>query len=152
LLAGCYTVPPGTERGPNGTVAYNVTIEASEPGATIKVNGEEIGKTPLTLKIYGDPDGTFHDFGSYYYVIQAFPVGSNQYTQTRVYRTGHMFTGEDMVPRQINFDMSKPAPAAPQGQTYQPGVYYGPEIWIGPPPGPYGPGFYGPRPGWHRHW
>src|SRR5438128_1512453 len=59
LLAGCYTVPPGAERGPNGTVAYNVVIEASDPGATIKANGEDLGHTPVTLKIYGDPDGTF---------------------------------------------------------------------------------------------
>src|SRR5438105_4424520 len=145
LLAGCYTVPPGTERGPGGTVAYNVVIEASEPGATIKANGEEIGKTPVTLKIYGDADGTFHDFGSYYYVVQAFPVASNQFTQTRVFRTGHLFTPEDMVPRQIYFDMTKPAPAETQGygdpRNYQPGYYYGPQIWIGPPPIGPGPRF-----------
>ena len=152
LLAGCYTVPPGAERGPNGTMAYNVVIEASEPGATIEANGEDVGHTPVTLKIYGDADGTFHDFGSYYYVIQAFPVVTNQFTQTRVFRTGHLFSPEDMVPRQIYFDMNKPAPAESQyygdQRYYHPG-YYGPQIWIGPPPLGLGPG---PGPRFHRHW
>jgi hypothetical protein len=150
LSIGCHTLPPGAEPGPDGTMAYNVTIEASEPGATIKANGQDIGKTPLTLKIYGDTDGTFHDFGSYFYVIQAIPVASNQYAQTRVYRTGHLFTPEDMVPHSIFFDMSKPAPTPPAVTV--PGAYYGPQIWIGPPPGPYGPAFYGPGPYWRRHW
>jgi hypothetical protein len=151
LFAGCNTLPPGAEPGPSGTMAYNVTIEASEPGAIIKANGQDIGHTPVTLKIYGDTDGTFHDFGSYYYVIQASGVASNQFTQTRVYRTGHLFTPEDMVPRSIFFDMSKPAPTPSPDRVYQPGVYYGPEIWIGPPPGPYGP-YYRPGPYWRRRW
>src|SRR2546423_1787022 len=130
LLAGCETIPPGAERGPHGTMAYNVVIEASEPGALVKANGQDVGQTPLTLKIWGDPDGTFHDFGSYYYVIQAFPVATNQFTQTKVFRTGHMFTPEDVIPHQIYFDMNKPAPVetpAYWGQGYypHPGYYYG---------------------------
>jgi hypothetical protein len=32
--------------------------------------GEYFGKIPLTLKIYGDKDGTFHNFGSQEYVVQ----------------------------------------------------------------------------------
>src|SRR5262245_39629741 len=94
LLTGCETIPPGAERGPNGTMAYNVLIEASEPGARIEANGEIVGNTPLTLKIFGDPDGTFHDFGSYEYVIRALPVITNQYAQIRIFRTGHYFTPE----------------------------------------------------------
>ncbi len=147
ILTGCETIPPGAERGPNGTVAYNVIIEASEPGAAIKANGQDVGNTPVTLKIYGDPDGTFHDFGSYYYVIQALPLATNQFAQTRVFRTGHLFTPEDMVPRQIYFDMTKPAPA--ENNYYGRGYYYGPEIYIGPPPFFPGPG---PGPRFHRHW
>jgi len=147
ILTGCETIPPGAERGPNGTIAYNVIIEASEPGALIKANGQEIGQTPVTLKIYGDPDGTFHDFGSYYYVIQALPLATNQFAQTRVFRTGHLFTPEDMVPRQIYFDMTKPAPA--ETPNYYGRGYYGPDIYIGPPPFFPGPG---PGPRFHRHW
>src|SRR6478672_2917285 len=95
LLAGCDTIPPGAERGPNGTMAYYVPITSSEPGVRIEANGEVVGTTPLTLKIWGDPDGTFHDFGSYEYVVRAIPVRTNQFVQARVFRTGKMFSGED---------------------------------------------------------
>src|SRR5436309_12504375 len=88
LLAGCQTIPPGAERGPHGTMAYDVLIEASEPGARIEANGANIGNAPVHLKIFGDPDGTFHDFGSYFYIVRAFPLTTNQYVQTRVFRTG----------------------------------------------------------------
>src|SRR5947208_13851278 len=91
ILAGCSTVPPGAERGPNGTMAYDVLIEASEPGAQIEANGQMIGNAPVHLKIFGDPDGTFHDFGSYYYVVRALPLATNQYPQVRMFRTGHLF-------------------------------------------------------------
>src|SRR5437588_3542159 len=101
FFTGCDTIPPGVERGPNGTVAYEVLIEASEPGARIEANHEFIGNTPVRLKIFGDPDGTFHDFGSYEYIVQALPLTTNQFTQTRVFRTGHMFTPEDRVPSRI---------------------------------------------------
>ena len=137
FLTGCETIPPGAERGPDGTMAYQVQIEASEPGVRIVANGQEVGTTPLTLKIFGDPDGTFHDFGAYEYVIQAFPLHTNQFVQTRVFRTGHLFTPEDYIPRQIYFDMNQPPPQYPNyvGPGYPPPYYYGygPQIYIGPP-------------------
>src|SRR6188472_3740226 len=129
VLAGCETVPPGRETGPHGTIAYNVTIESSEPGVRIEVNGETVGTTPLTLKIFGDKDGTFHDFGSYEYTVQAFPSRTNQFVQTRVFRTGRMFTPEDAIPRQIYFDMNQ-VPT-----TYAPPVY--PLPYYYPPPSYY---------------
>src|SRR5712672_3081586 len=92
LVTGCQTIPPGAERGPDGTMAYNVLVESSEPGVRIEANGEYVGNTPVTLKIFGDPDGTFHDFGSYYYVVRAFPLVTNQFVQTRAFRTGRGFT------------------------------------------------------------
>ena len=73
LFAGCASTPPGTERGPGGTIAYQVQVESSDPGARIGVNNDYIGKTPLTLKIWGDKDGTFHNFGSQDYVVRAYP-------------------------------------------------------------------------------
>src|SRR5436309_8361312 len=103
FLTGCETVPPGIERGPHGTIAYDVLVEASEPGARIEANGESVGNTPLHLKIFGDKDGTFHDFGSYYYVVRAFPLATNQIAQTRVFRTGRGFTPEDQIPKRIYF-------------------------------------------------
>ena len=152
LVAGCETLPPGAERGPDGTMAYEVPVDASPPGARVEVNGEYVGNTPLRLKIFGDRDGTFHDFGSYYYVIRALPLETNQYAQVRVYRTGHLLTPQDHIPPQINFDMNQPSQAYPPPG----GVYYyppGPPAYYYPPPYYYGPEFrfyYGPR--FHRRW
>lgn len=146
LLVGCETVPEGADRGPHGTVPYNVAIEASEPDVKIHANGQYVGTAPLTLKIYGDKDGTFHDFGSYDYIVQAFPTKTNQFVQTRVFGTGRMFTPEDKIPPQIYFDMNQPPPAAPPPSYYYyppPPYYYyygppyyhyyGPRVYIGPP-------------------
>lgn len=128
LLGGCATpLPPGAEPGPDGTMAYDVLVEASAPGARIEANGEDIGNTPVHLKIYGDPDGTFHDFGSEYYVVRALPVSTNQYAQVRVFGTGHFFGPEDRIPSRIYFDMNQPpAPASPVYvyPNYGPPVFY----------------------------
>ena len=141
LVTGCATIPPGAERGPDGTMAYDVLVEASEPGVRIEANREYVGDTPLHLKIFGDPDGTFHDFGSYYYMVEAFPLHTNQFAQTRMFRTGHLFSPEDYVPRRIYFDMNQPPQnygpqtygAPPPANYYGPPVYFGPEIYFGPP-------------------
>lgn len=147
LLAGCASIPPGAERGPHGTMAYNVTVESSEPGVRVEVNNEPVGTTPLTLKIFGDPDGTFHDFGSYEYVVRAFPLHTNQFVQTRVFRTGKMFTPEDYIPHQIYFDMNQPPTVYVVPPVPPPTYYYGP-----PPYYYYGPSVYfGPRFYLHRH-
>ncbi len=106
-LASCSTTPPNVERGPDGTIAYNVEVESSVPGVRIEANNDYIGKTPLTLKIFGDKDGTFHNFGSQQYIIRAYPLNTNQYIQTKVFRTGGWFSQEDRVPSRIYFDMSE---------------------------------------------
>lgn len=128
-------------------MAYYVPVETSEPGVQIEVNGQSVGATPLRLKIWGDPDGTFHDFGSYYYTVRALPSSTNQFTQTAAYATGRAWGAEDRIPSQIYFDMNKPPREAPA-------TYGG-----APPPYPYpyyGPYYYGPRviigPGYHRRW
>ena len=107
FLVGCQSVPPGVERGPHGTIAYDVLIEASPPGARIEANGEMLGSAPLHLKIFGDKNGTFHDFGSPYYVIRGLPVATNQFVQTRLFRTRHHDRPEDYIPRHIDFDISR---------------------------------------------
>lgn len=148
LFAGCNTFPPGAERGPSGTMAFEVPIEASEPGVKIEVNGQTVGTAPLRLKIWGDTDGTFHDFGSYYYVVRAIPSDTNHFTQSVAYNTGRAWGLEDRIPSQIFFDMSKPpaqqAPvnygaAPPYPYPYYGPYYYGPRVIIGP-------GYY------HRRW
>lgn len=153
VLVGCQSIPPGAERGPHHTMAYDVLVDATPPGARIEVNGQDVGQTPVHIKIFGDPDGTFHDFGSFYYVVKAFPLSTNQYAQVRLFRTGHLLTPEDHIPSRIYFDMSQPQPPPP---SYYPG--YAPPTYYYPPPYYYGPGYYGPGfnfyfgPGYHRHW
>jgi len=150
LLAGCESTPPGAERGPHGTIAYDVMVESFPPGARIEANGQIVGNAPLHLKIFGDKDGTFHDFGSFYYIVRALPIATNQYVQTRVFRTGRLFTPEDHIPQRIDFDMSQPNPY-PEGVPIAPYAgypppYYGPPVY-------YGPGvefYFGPR--FHHHW
>ena len=139
FLTGCQSVPPGAERGPSGTMAYYVLLEASEPGARIEANGEYVGNSPLRLKIFGDPDGTFHDFGSEYYVIRALPLTTNQFPQARIFGTGHMFGPEDRIPQRIFFDMNQntanyAAPPGAPGYVYPgpPYYYYGPPYYYGP--------------------
>jgi hypothetical protein len=53
IVAGCATPDgPKAEKGPNGTIAYLVEIESSDPGARIEANNDYVGKTPCTLKIF----------------------------------------------------------------------------------------------------
>ncbi|HXJ58410.1 MAG TPA: PEGA domain-containing protein [Verrucomicrobiae bacterium] len=106
LLAGCAT--NGTskpERGPEGTIAYSIQIESSEPGARVEANGEYLGKTPIVVKIFGDKDGTFHNFGADDYVIKVYPVKQGQYLQTKVFRTGRWFSQQDKIPSKLYFDL-----------------------------------------------
>lgn len=135
FVCGCETVPPGVERGPHGTIPYDVLVEASPPGAKIEVNGEVVGETPLHLKVYGDKDGTFHDFGSDFYIIRALSLTTNQYPQVRLFGTGRWFGPEDRIPQQIYFDMNqKPAQyvPGPPGYAYPPPYYYPPPLYYGP--------------------
>src|SRR2546423_14001644 len=103
MLTGCDTTRPGVERGPDGTIAYKVPVDANEPGARIEVNGESVGNAPLVLKIFGDRDGTFHSFGAYEFIVRAYPPG-NGAPVTKVYRTGALFAPDDKVPEKIYFD------------------------------------------------
>lgn len=138
-VTGCQTIPPGAERGPDRTMAYNVLIEASEPGAKIEANGQIVGEAPLHLKIFGDPDGTFHDFGSDFYVIRALPLTTNQYAQVQMFGTGRWFGPEDRIPDRIYFDMNQKPPERPPGALVYPYPYPYPYYY---PPPYYGPSFY----------
>jgi hypothetical protein len=104
-ILGCST--PGVEKGKQGTIAYLVQVETSEPGVRIEADNEFVGTAPLTLKIFGDKDGTFHNFGSHEYVIRALPVKTNQFVQTKVFRTGGWFSQEDKIPKRLFFDMEQ---------------------------------------------
>ena len=105
--AGCVSPPPGAEPGgPQNTYAYQVLVDASPPGARIEVNGRIAGPAPITLKFFGDINRKFYDFGFENYVIRALPVATNQFVQTRVFRTG-----TDLIPPRIDFAMNQPGAA-----------------------------------------
>jgi|SRR4051812_38398113 hypothetical protein len=104
-ILGCST--SAVEKGKQGTIAYLVQVETSEPGVRIEADNEFVGTAPLTLKIFGDKDGTFHNFGSHEYVIRALPVKTNQFVQTKVFRTGGWFSQEDKIPKRLFFDMEQ---------------------------------------------
>jgi hypothetical protein len=102
--AGCASGTAKPERGPGGTIAYRIEVDSSEPGARVEANNETVGTTPFTLKIFGDKDGTFHNFGAYRYTITAYPVRAGQQPQTKSFATGGWFTPEDQIPKKIFFD------------------------------------------------
>jgi hypothetical protein len=103
------------ERGPHGTVAYEIQVQSNEPGVRIEANKEYVGATPLMLKVFGDRDGTFHNFGSPQYMIQAIPVKVGQNLQTKVFRAGDDFVGDDKIPLRIYFDMAQPEHTVVEG-------------------------------------
>jgi hypothetical protein len=104
FLFACSSTPK-PEKGLAGTIAYVIQVESSEPGARVEANGDYLGKTPLDIKVFGDKDGTFHDFGVNDYVIKVFPVRPGQRVQTRVFRTGRWFSQEDRIPKRLFFDL-----------------------------------------------
>jgi len=108
LFASCASSPPGSERGPQGTIAYYIQVESDPPGARVETNGEYVGNTPLTIKVFGDPDGTFHNFANQNkYTISATLPG--QQTQTKTYGAGGWFAPEDMIPKKVLFTFSSEA-------------------------------------------
>jgi hypothetical protein len=107
LLVGCASVPSGVEHGREGTIAYQVQIESSDPGARVEANGDYVGNTPMVLKIFGDKDGTFHNFGTDDYVIRVYPLKPGQHPQARSFRTGRWFSQEDRIPGRLYFDLNE---------------------------------------------
>jgi len=110
FLSGCAkdATNPGAERGPEGTYAYNVPIEASLPNTRIEVNYKMAGTAPLTVKVFGDRDGTFHNFGSDDYTVRAYPPDTNYYPQTKIFKTGAFSIKDDKIPEKIFFDFGEP--------------------------------------------
>jgi hypothetical protein len=107
LSSGCATTSGSkadVEKGQYNTIAYQVSVESNPPGAKIEVNYSPVGVTPLTLKIFGDKDGTFHNFGHDEYIVRAYPPTTNDFPQTRIFKTGTMGIKDDKIPDRIFFD------------------------------------------------
>jgi hypothetical protein len=114
FAAGCVTDdPPGTERGPDNTIPYNIRIEASEPETKIEVNYKPAGIAPVTVKVFGDRDGSFHNFGSDEFIVRAYPRNPDLFPQTKILKTGAMGTADEKIPEKIYFDFG---PAKPKPQ------------------------------------
>jgi hypothetical protein len=109
ILSGCHTTDPTVEPGPDGTVACYLKVESSRPGVTIETNSVFAGKTPLTVKVFGDVNGTFHNFGSPEFVLRAVPPMTNEFTQIHSFRAGKRSEPGDKIPGLVFFDMSKPS-------------------------------------------
>lgn len=105
FVSGCATTEdPNVEKGPQGTIAYNVPIESNLPGTKIEVNYQVIGTAPVTVKIFGDRDGTFHNFGNDEYTVRAYPGDSSYYPKTQIFKTGAFSIKDDMIPKKITFN------------------------------------------------
>jgi hypothetical protein len=133
-------------------MAYEVPITATHPGTKIYADGQFVGEAPMTLKIFADTDGTFHNFGSDQYVLQAVPAETNLYTQIRPFYTGGLSIPEDKIPASVHFDMSRPSPvyvpvAGPSSYYPSPAPYYYGYGW----PYYYGPRFYYYGSYWHGY-
>lgn len=123
-LAACASrVQRNAEKGPHGTIAYSILIESSEPGARVEANDEYLGVTPIKLKIFGDKDGTFHNFGRDRYVIRVYPTRAGELVQTKTFNTGGRFAfdrnpwgPEDTIPKRLYFDLSQNIDQGTAGQ------------------------------------
>jgi hypothetical protein len=113
FATGCASDPPGTETGPYNTIAYTITIDASEPGTKIEVNYKSAGVAPVKVKVFGDRDGTFHNFGSDEYTVRGYPPNPDQFPQTKIFKTGAMGVKDDKIPGKIYFDFG-PSKSKPQ--------------------------------------
>jgi hypothetical protein len=113
-FAGCSTSnQAGVEKGLHGTIAYAISIESSEAGTKIEVNHQMVGIAPLTVKVFGDKDGTFHNFGSDEFVVRGYPPRQELYPQTKIFKTGAFGIKDDKIPQKVFFDFSA-SPAKPQ--------------------------------------
>jgi hypothetical protein len=111
-FTGCAT-DSKIDQGPDGTVAYNVPIDSSQPGRRLEVNGESVGVTPVVLKVFGDRDGTFHNFGSADFMVIAHSVNSSE-VRTTNFHTGTAGEKDDKIPDKIYFDFGSPANSSPR--------------------------------------
>lgn len=104
LVSGCGTPDAlNVEKGPQNTIVYNVPIESNLEGTKVEVNYTVVGVAPTTVKIFGDRDGTFHNFGNDEYVVRAYPPGTNYYPKTQIFKTGAFGVHDDRVPEKIVF-------------------------------------------------
>jgi hypothetical protein len=107
MLAGCSTTGADEEKGPRGMLAYFIRVEASSPGIRIETNHVFAGVTPLVVKVFGDPGGTFHNFGSSEFSIVALPSSTKEFPQLQRFLTGTPSAPGSSIPGLLFFDMNR---------------------------------------------
>lgn len=108
LLLSCSSTPKG-DKGPESTKAFYVQVQASRDGVSIETNHVFAGKAPLVLRLMGDKDGTFHNFGAPQYFVRAVPETTNAFIPTQAFKTGDKSSPGDRIPGLIFLDMSNPS-------------------------------------------
>lgn len=88
-------------------MACFIQVEASVPGVTIETNHVVAGTAPMTLKVFGDINETFHSFGNPEFVVTAKPPSTNYFLQTRIFRTGKSSAPGERIPGLIFFDLNQ---------------------------------------------
>ena len=107
FIAGCETTP-SSEKGPEHTKTFYVQVQASVEGVRIETNNAFAGNAPLTLRILGNKDGTFHNFGNPQFVFRALPLTTNGLAPVQVFKAGTSSSPGDRIPGLIFFDMARP--------------------------------------------
>jgi hypothetical protein len=107
-LLSCSSTPKA-DKGPESTKAFYVQVQASREGVSIETNNVFAGKAPFVLRLMGDQDGTFHNFGAPEYVVRAVPETTNAFIPTQAFKTGDKSSPGDRIPGLIFLDMSNPS-------------------------------------------
>jgi len=106
LLVGCAS-DPSVKHGRHGSIAYQIHVEASEPGTKIEWNNEYMGVAPCDVEVFGDKNGQFMNLGTAYGVLRALPSIQGQYTQRKAFYFGFSEgKSGDHIPKQVFFEMS----------------------------------------------
>jgi len=88
----------------DGFRGYRVSVEISDPGCRIEVNGEHVATITNTVGeiiLWGDPDGKFR--GDQVVRIMANPVKPGQHQQSKVFSS---LDERVPVPRRLYFDLN----------------------------------------------
>jgi hypothetical protein len=88
------------------------------PHARTRFHGLRYGKaaedcTHQKLAPLGDRDGTFHNFGSYEFIVRAYPPDPERRPIAKVYKTGALMAPDDRIPERIYFDFGPKPPNRP---------------------------------------
>ena len=77
-------------------------MDSSPQGAVIEADKDYVGKTPCSVRVWGDKDGTFHHYRTRYVELTASLPGA--VPQTKRFQTGAAFSPKDTIPKHVFFE------------------------------------------------